>query len=74
MGIDRSMVNTFIRPNYSPGFLSNGALFDNTVFYQAGVYNGIDGGAAGIFREGTAMAWAGTRIARSMALRQLSSG
>ncbi|MFM7243099.1 MAG: hypothetical protein ACKO40_02850, partial [Planctomycetaceae bacterium] len=59
MGVDRSMVNTFIRPSYSPGFLSNGALFDDTVFYQAGVYNGIDGGAAGIFREGTAMAWAG---------------
>ncbi len=59
MGIDRSMVNTFIRPSYSPGFLSNGALFNNTVFYQAGVYNGIDGGVAGIFREGTAMAWAG---------------
>jgi len=59
MGVDRSMVNTFIRPSYSPGFMSNGALFDDTVFYQAGVYNGIDGGAAGIFREGTAMAWAG---------------
>jgi hypothetical protein len=59
MGVDRSMVNTFIRPSYSPGFMSNGALFGGTLFYQAGVYNGIDGGAAGIFRQGTAMAWAG---------------
>lgn len=59
MGVDRSMVNTFIRPSYSPGFMSNGALFDKTVYYQAGVYNGIDGGTAGILRDGTAMAWAG---------------
>jgi len=59
MGVDRSMVNTFIRPSYSPGFLSSGALLDDTLFYQAGIYNGLDGGVAGIFRTGTAMAWAG---------------
>jgi hypothetical protein len=59
LGIDRSMVNTFMRPSYSPGFFSTGALLDETLHYQAGVYNGIDGGAAGLLRQGTAMAWAG---------------
>lgn len=59
IGVDRSMVNTFIRPSYSPGLFSLGSLFENSLFYQAGVWNGIDGGASGILRTGTAMAWAG---------------
>lgn len=59
LGIDRSMVNTFIRPSYSPGFFSLGSLLDKTLFYQAGVWNGIDGGASGFLKNGTAMAWAG---------------
>jgi hypothetical protein len=58
-GIDRSMVNTFIRPSYSPGLFSLGSLLDKTLFYQAGVWNGIDGGAAGLLKNGTSMAWAG---------------
>ncbi len=58
-GIDRSMVNTFIRPSYSPGLFSFGSLLDKTLFYQAGVWNGIDGGAAGLLKNGTSMAWAG---------------
>lgn len=59
MGVDRSMANTFFRPSYSPGFMSIGALFDKLLHYHAGVYNGIDGGEAGLFRSGTAMAWSG---------------
>jgi len=58
-GIDRSMVNTFIRPSYSPGLFSLGSVLDKTLFYQAGVWNGIDGGASGLLKNGTAMAWAG---------------
>lgn len=59
MGVDRSMANTFFRPSYSPGFMAIGSLFDEKLHYHAGVYNGIDGGVAGILREGTAMAWSG---------------
>jgi len=59
MGVDRSMVNTFMRPSYSPGFFSIGSLFEKRLCYEAGVWNGLDGGAAGVTRGGTAMAWAG---------------
>lgn len=59
MGVDRSMANTFFRPSYSPGFVTTGSLLDNSLNFQAGVYNGIDGGLAGVFRESTSMAWAG---------------
>ncbi|MFM7185593.1 MAG: hypothetical protein ACKO4Z_12595 [Planctomycetota bacterium] len=59
IGVDRSMVNTFIRPSYSPGVFAIGSLLDKTLSYQAGVWNGIDGGAAGYLKGGTAMAWAG---------------
>jgi len=59
IGVDRSMVNTFIRPSYSPGVFALGSLLDKTLSYQAGVWNGIDGGAAGYLKGGTAMAWAG---------------
>jgi hypothetical protein len=59
MGVDRSMANTFFRPSYSPGFMSIGALAGKKVFYHAGIYNGIDGGASGLFREGTSMAFSG---------------
>ncbi len=59
MGVDRSMANTFFRPSYSPGVVVAGSLFEKSLNFQAGVYNGIDGGFAGVLREGTAMAWAG---------------
>jgi hypothetical protein len=36
-----------------------GSLLDDEVQYQAGVWNAIDGGQAGVLREGTSMAWAG---------------
>jgi len=58
-GIDRSMANTFFRPGYSPGVLAIGSNADKTVHYQAGVWNAIDGGQAGVLRKGTSMAWAG---------------
>ena len=60
MGVDRSMANTFFRPGFSPGAFVKGALGDKVLFYQAGVWNGIDGGTLGARREGTAMAFAGT--------------
>jgi|GEM_PF-4177501 len=59
MGVDRSMANTFFRPSYSPGFVVQGSLLEKSLNYQAGVYNGIDGGFAGVFKQGTSMAWAG---------------
>jgi len=59
IGVDRSMANTFFRPGFSPGAAATGSLFDNTVHYQAGVWNAIDGGTSGVFRRGTSMAWAG---------------
>ncbi len=59
MGVDRSMANTFFRPSYSPGFMSIGSLFEDVLHYHAGVYNGIEGGVAGLLRDGTSMAWAG---------------
>ena len=59
IGIDRSMVNTFFRPGFSPGVQSIGSLFDNTVHYQGGVWNAIDGGTSGSLRRGTSMAFAG---------------
>jgi hypothetical protein len=59
IGVDRSMANTFFRPGFSPGVAAIGALFDDTVHYQAGVWNSIDGGTAGVLRRGVAMAWAG---------------
>ncbi|MEI6506584.1 MAG: hypothetical protein WCO90_12010, partial [Planctomycetota bacterium] len=59
VGVDRSMTNTFFRPGYSPGVFAIGSLFDNSVNYQAGVWNAIDGGQAGVLRRGTSMAWAG---------------
>jgi len=58
-GIDRSMANTFFRPGFSPGVAALGSLADNTVHYQAGVWNAIDGGTTGVLRRGTSMAWAG---------------
>ena len=59
MGVDRSMANTFFRPGYSPGVVAIGTLADKTVHYQAGVWNAIDGGNAGVLRRGTSMAFAG---------------
>ncbi len=59
LGIDGSMANTFFRPGYSPGVQAMGSLFDNTLFYRAGVWNAIDGGSTGVLRRGTSMAWAG---------------
>ena len=59
VGVDRSMANTFFRPGYSPGALATGSLAGETVHYQAGVWNAIDGGSAGVLRRGTSMAWAG---------------
>jgi len=59
LGVDRSMVNTFFRPGYSPGAFVVGSLWDREVNYQAGVWNAIDGGQAGVLRKGTSMAWAG---------------
>jgi hypothetical protein len=59
MGVDRSMANTFFRPSYSPGVLFMGSVLDKSLSFQAGVWNGIDGGFAGVFRQSTAMAWAG---------------
>ncbi len=59
LGVDRSMANTFFRPGYSPGVFAVGSLLDDELHYQAGVWNAIDGGQAGVLREGTAMAWAG---------------
>ena len=58
-GVDRSMANTFFRPGYSPGVFSVGTLLDGELNYQAGVWNAIDGGQAGVLRDGTSMAWAG---------------
>ena len=59
LGVDRSMANTFFRPGFSPGAAATGSLLDNTVHYQAGVWNAIDGGTSGVLRRGTSMAWAG---------------
>ncbi len=59
LGIDRSMVNTFFRPGYSPGVYFAGSFLDRELNYQAGVWNAIDGGQAGVLRKGTSMAWAG---------------
>jgi hypothetical protein len=59
LGIDRSMANTFFRPGFSPGAAATGSLFDKTVYYEAGVWNAIDGGTSGVLRRGTSMAWAG---------------
>jgi hypothetical protein len=59
IGVDRSMANTFFRPGFSPGAVALGSLFDDTVHYQAGVWNSIDGGTAGVLRRGVSMAWAG---------------
>ena len=59
LGVDRSMVNTFFRPGYSPGTFFTGSLAEDTIHYQAGVWNAIDGGQAGVLRKGTSMAWAG---------------
>ncbi|NCX98311.1 MAG: hypothetical protein EBX35_06980 [Planctomycetia bacterium] len=59
LGADRSMANTFFRPGFSPGVLATGALAEDTVHYQAGIWNAIDGGTAGVLRRGTSMAFAG---------------
>jgi hypothetical protein len=59
IGVDRSMANTFFRPGFSPGALVIGSLAEETVHYQAGVWNAIDGGTAGVLRRGTSMAFAG---------------
>ena len=59
LGVDRSMANTFFRPGYSPGAFFIGSLLDNEVNYQAGVWNAIDGGQAGVLRTGTSMVWVG---------------
>ena len=59
VGVDRSMANTFFRPGYSPGVAALGALFDRHLHYQAGIWNAIDGGTAGVIRRGTSMAFAG---------------
>jgi hypothetical protein len=59
MGVDRSMANTFFRPGFSPGVLATGALAENTLHYEAGIWNAIDGGTAGVLRRGTSMAFAG---------------
>jgi len=59
LGIDRSMANTFFRPGYSPGVFFVGSPGDGAFGYQAGVWNAIDGGQAGVLRKGTSMAWAG---------------
>ena len=59
MGVDRSMANTFFRPGFSPGVFAKGMLGDSVLFYQAGIWNGIDGGTLGARRVGTAMAFAG---------------
>ena len=59
LGVDRSMANTFFRPGFSPGVAALGSVLDNTVHYQAGAWNAIDGGTSGVFRRGTSMAWAG---------------
>jgi len=59
VGVDRSMANTFFRPGYSPGVAALGALFDDTLHYQAGIWNAIDGGTTGVLRRGTSMAFAG---------------
>jgi len=53
------MANTFFRPSYSPGFMAIGSFLEKRGFYHAGIYNGIDGGASGLFREGTSMAFSG---------------
>ncbi len=59
VGVDRSMANTFFRPGYSPGVAALGALFDDRLHYQAGIWNAIDGGTTGVLRRGTSMAFAG---------------
>jgi hypothetical protein len=59
IGVDRSMANTFFRPGFSPGVAAIGSLLDNTIHYEAGVWNAIDGGTTGVLRRGTSMAWAG---------------
>jgi hypothetical protein len=59
LGVDRSMANTFFRPGFSPGVLATGTLAEKTLHYQAGVWNAIDGGTAGVLRRGTSMAFAG---------------
>lgn len=59
LGVDRSMVNTFFRPGFSPGVLATGVIAEKTLHYQAGIWNAIDGGTAGVLRRGTSMAFAG---------------
>ena len=59
LGVDRSMANTFFRPGFSPGVLATGTIAERTVHYQAGIWNAIDGGTAGVLRRGTSMAFAG---------------
>ena len=59
IGVDRSMANTFFRPGFSPGVAAIGSLLDDTLHYEAGVWNAIDGGTTGVLRRGTSMAWAG---------------
>ncbi len=58
MGVDRSLANTFFRPGFSPGAFAKGVVSD-TLNYQAGIWNGIDGGTLGVLRRGTSMAFAG---------------
>ncbi|MFM9194384.1 MAG: hypothetical protein ACKOWG_01315, partial [Planctomycetia bacterium] len=59
LGVDRSMANTFFRPGFSPGAAALGSLLDDTLHYEAGAWNAIDGGTSGVLRRGTSMAWAG---------------
>ena len=59
LGVDRSMANTFFRPGFSPGVLATGVIAEQTLHYQAGIWNAIDGGTAGVLRRGTSMAFAG---------------
>ena len=59
IGVDRSMANTFFRPGFSPGAAALGSLLDDTLHYEAGAWNAIDGGTSGVLRRGTSMAWAG---------------
>jgi len=59
IGVDRSMANTFFRPGFSPGVLAAGDIAEGTLHYQAGIWNAIDGGTAGVLRRGTSMAFAG---------------
>lgn len=55
LGVDRSMVNTFFRPGFSPGVLATGVIAEKTLHYQAGIWNAIDGGTAGVLGVGTSV-------------------